>query len=201
MRDKDFTFLFAFIKRAGMYTSSGEEFGYKGVGPFLYAYEAGSDGKCVFRKHLIQKIHDKYGALPHNGGIENQLKESAEKLGKEWHKMFKDAANETLVDLSDEDGKNRFVKLIRESLIDNLNNIGDSINSSWVINWHYTNDQINEWNGVNLSQLEKDKYYGLMSSLKSLSEGSNFESKVEITGQIKEQISELINLVQMMHER
>lgn len=201
MRDKDFTFLFAFIKRAGMYTASVEEFGYKGVGPFLYAYEAGSDGQCVFKKHLIRKIHHKYGAPPHNGGIENQLKESAKKLGKEWHKMFQEAANETLVDLSDEGGKNRFVKLIREQLIKNLKSIGDSISPSWIINWNHTNDQINEWNGVNLSQLEKDKFYGLMDSLKSLSEESDFASKVEITDEIKVQIFELINLVQMKHER
>lgn len=201
MRDKDFTFLFAFIKRAGMYTGSGEEYGYKGVGSFLYAYEAGSDGQCVFKKHLIQKIHHKYGAPPHNGGIENQLKESAEKLGKEWHLMFQEAANETLVDLSDNEGKHRFVKLIRKQLIKNLQSIGDSINPSWIINWHHTNDQISEWKGVNLSQLEKDKFYTLMDLLKTLSENSNFASEVKITDEIKVQIIELINLVQMKHER
>jgi hypothetical protein len=43
MRDKDFTFLFAFIKRVSMYTASSEKFGFKGVSAFLYAYELGSD--------------------------------------------------------------------------------------------------------------------------------------------------------------
>ena len=119
----------------------------------LYAYEAGSDGQCVFKKHLIQKIHHKYGAPPHNGGIENQLKESAEKLGKEWHIMFKEAANETLVDLSDKEGKNRFVKLIREQLIKNLQNIGDSINLSWLINWHHITLSEVEWVGTRFCSL------------------------------------------------
>lgn len=201
MRDKDFTFLFAFIKRAGMYTASVEEFGYKGVGSFLYAYEAGSDGQCEFKKHLIQKIHLKYGAPPHNGGIENQLKEAAKKLGKEWHIMFQEAANETLVDLSDEKGKNRFVKLIREQLLKNLESIGDTISTSWVINWHHTTDQINEWKGVNLSQMEKGKFFGLMDSLEVLSKDISFTSEVNITDEIKVQTSELIKLVQMKHER
>jgi len=144
MRDRDFTFLFAFIKRAGMYTTSGEDYGYKGAGAFLYAYEAGAAGKCNFRKYLIKNINTKYNSVPHNGGIENQLKEAAEKLGLEWHKMFQEAANETLVELSDKAGENKFVRLIREQLIKDLLKIGEAINSSWAINWNQTKDQIEE---------------------------------------------------------
>lgn len=201
MRDKDFTFLFAFVKRAGMYTASGEEYGYKGVGAFLYAYEAGSDGLCDFKSHLIKKIFDKYGAPPNNGGIENQLKEAATKFGKEWHKMFQETANETLVDLSDKEGKNRFVKLIRQQLIINLKNIGNSIDPSWITNWHHIIDQIEEWKGVNLSQVEKTKFASLMEKLKSISKMANSNSPVEITTEIKLEIEELINLVQLNSDR
>lgn len=201
MRDRDFTFLFALIKRAGMYTASGEEYGYKGIGAFLYAYEAGSDGQCDFRKHLIKKISEKYGSPPHNGGIEYQLKEAAEISGKEWHKMFQEAANETLVDLSDGQGEKRFVKLIREQLVNNLKNIGNKIDPSFIINWNHTIDQIEEWKGINLSQFEKDNFYDLIKSLKEKSGESNFNSKVEIPDEIKIKIKELISLVEMKNER
>ena len=201
MRDKDFTFLFTFIKRAGMYTASGEEYGYKGVGAFLYAYELGSDGKCDFRRHLIQRIADKYDAPAHNGGIEYQLKESADKFGKEWHKMFQDAANETLVTLSDADGKNRFVKLIREHLLSKLKNIGNTIHDSWIVNWHHITDQIEEWTGVNISKKEKDEFRSLISNLKNLTKNNVGCSEIVVPDEIKAQIAELINLVQMNNER
>lgn len=199
MRDMDFMFLFAFIKRAGMYTASSEEFGFKGVGTFLYAYELGSDGKCDFIRHLIQKITEKYNAHPHNGGIEFQLKESAEELGLEWHKMFQVAAHETLVDLSDAGGQNRFVKLIRKQLLRNLRirNIGNKIQDSWVINWHHTSDQIKDWKGVNISPEEKANYESLMDNMKSLTSRKINSSEIEITAEIKRQISDLIKLVEI----
>ena len=200
MRDKDFTFLFAFIKRAGMYTASVEEHGFKGVGAFLYAYELGSDGKCDFKRHLIKRITDKYDAPPHSAGFEYQLKESADKLGKEWHKMFQITANETLVNLSDADGENRFVKLIREHLLSKLKNIGNTIHDSWIINWHHVTDQIEEWKGVNISKDEKDEFRSLKANLESLTANNLGYSEIIIPDEIKAQIAGLINLVQLNNE-
>lgn len=196
MRDIDFPFLFAFIKRAGMYIGSGEDCGYKGVGTFIYAYEAGSAGLCNFSSHLIKKISDKYEVEPHNGGIENQLKEAAVKKGIEWYILFQEAANETLVDLSDVDGKNIFVNQLRNSIISNLEKIGDSVNPYLVrINWRHIIEQIEDWKGVNLTSEEKTKFLSLMQKLTNLSDMTYSDADIKITNEIISEITELMNLV------
>lgn len=150
---------------------------------------------------MIQRIADKYDAPAHSGGIEYQLKELVDKLGKEWHKMFQDAANETLVNLSDADGDNGFVKLIREHLLGKLKNIGNTIYDSWIINWHHVTDQIEEWKGVNISKKEKDEFKSLIANLKSLTKNNIGYSEIIIPDEIKAQIAKLIKLVQMINER
>jgi len=195
MRDIDFGFFFAFIKRAGMYTGSNEDYGYKGVGPFLYAYETGANGECNFKSHLIEKISDKYGVPPHNGGLENQLKEAANKSGIAWHKLFQNAANETLVDLSDRNGKNRFVKLLRDSLIIELKKLKDNPTTYLRINWNHQLDQINDWQGVNISELEKKKLFELLDNLSYLSTDPEI-SNPELHEKCQNQITELIKLLE-----
>ncbi len=200
MRDYDLEFIFAFIKRAGMYTGSHVDCGYDGIGKFLSAYQMGSNGKCTFIQSLSRRIERKYNIKIPSQGLEQQLKLAAKEMDLEWYELFKQEGKETLIEISDSSGQNRFVSIIRKNIIAKLEQIGDQINSSWIINWNHTLDQVNDWEGVNLTTAEKELFFNLLELLK-LETLNNGDDKITISIKSKTKIVSLIKLLKEKNER
>ncbi|MFK7770913.1 MAG: hypothetical protein AB8F94_02195 [Saprospiraceae bacterium] len=194
MRDYDLEFIFAFIKRAGMYTSSNADYGYQGIGTFLYAYEMGSEGKCTFTQPLSKRIEDEYNIKIPGPGLEQQLKLAAKELDIEWYELFKQEAKEVLIEVSDSSGKNRFVSIIRRNIISHLEQIGDKINALWIINWNFTLDQVNDWKGVNIQEDEKELFFNILKQLK-IETPKNVDDELPISTELKNKIENLIQLM------
>jgi hypothetical protein len=197
MRDYDLEFIFVFIKRAGMYTSSNIDHGYDGIGNFLYAYEIGPKGKCTFIQSLSKRIENKYHIKIPGPGLEKQLKLAGKEIDLEWYELFKQEGQEVLIEVSDSSGENRFVSIIRKNIISNLERIGDQINSSWIINWNHILDQVNDWKGVNLTAHEKELLFNLLEQLK-LETPKNIEDKIPISIKSK---TKIVNLIKLLKEK
>ena len=194
MRDYDLGFIFAFIKRAGMYTCSDTDHGYEGVGAFLFAYELGAKGKCNFTQSLSKRIEKKYNIKIPSQGLEDQLKIAAKEIDLEWYELFKQEGKEVLIEISDSSGENRFVSIIRKNIISNLELIGDQVDSSWGINWNHILDQVNDWKGVNLTEREKELFFSFIKQLK-LETAENTYGKIPISIKSKNMIASLIKLL------
>ena len=197
MRDYDLEFIFAFIKRSGMYTGSHIDHGYDGIGNFLYAYQMGANGKCTFIQSLSKRIEGKYNIKIPSQGIEQQLKLAAKEIDIEWYELFKQEGKETLIEISDSFGENRFVSIIRKNIISKLEQFGDQINSSWMINWNHTLDQVNDWEGVNLTTTEKELFFNLLELLK-LETPQNYDGKITISLKTK---TEIVSLIKLLKEK
>ena len=160
MSDWDLELLCSFIKRPGMYIGDLE---LKKVDLFLMAYEIGTQNKCNFRSKLIEHIFDKYQSnkniseLKDNqsiGTLAKQITVLSNQIDLNWKDVFQNEGFEILVQESDQNGRNRYARILRRNLKKVLESIVNNNEMQWAIGYYQINKQVKEWRGKNLTSIE-----------------------------------------------
>ena len=168
MRDADILFLFHFIRRPGMYTASNKANDLKAISLFLFAYETGSDYKCQFLNKLIPAIQEKYNIPISSRGLADLLKKGAKKAKQRPQAFFMNESMEILIRESDKENRNRFINLVRKSLIKELEELPEKINLLWVSKLSKSIKDLEAWAGVNLTEEEATLLQSLVDELNHL---------------------------------
>lgn len=190
MRDFDLAVFVSLLKRPGMYLGKG---GLADIEPFLMAYELGSKHECNFHHLLSAHVEEKYGVAMPSEGLVAQIKQAAGST-MPWEDFFRKESQEVLLKESDQNGQNRFQKLLRRKIRDYFAVLPDQISATYYMNLNSLHTLIEEWTGVHLSTVE----IRLFQEVRTMLSGEIAKHQVEAftsRQDLADKISELLKAV------